>query len=109
MTTPHAFIAAQLDAEQAAAEHLLKYSPLEISSYRNNGKLRPEPITVGEYDPATTLRRVAADRRVLELHTSPRKRDAYCRECIVNYYPCPTIRAFVSRYPDAPGFREEWT
>jgi len=71
-------------------------------------------------DPASVLARIAADRKILELH---RDSDGYCDECGSGVpesgpgdpgsfnpveWPCPTLRLLASPYADREGWQESW-
>ena len=71
------------------------------------------------HDPASVLARIAADRKILELHNAtdwcgPTERS--CEICHEDYswgpdhadWPCATLKALVSPYKDREGFQEAW-
>jgi hypothetical protein len=72
--------------------------------------------------PASVLARIAADRKILELHSAEPnpllsrktlswaergKLPLVCSECS-GAWPCRTLLLLASPYADRPGFREEW-
>jgi hypothetical protein len=73
---------------------------------------------IAGHDPERVLRRVAADRRILDLHRSAQKRSTGsdggfiedCQTCdhFPAQYPCATIRLLALPHADRPGYREEW-
>jgi hypothetical protein len=58
--------------------------------------------------PASVLARIAADRKILALHSGDN--DEPCQSYAGNwaYEPCKTLRLLASPYADRPGFRSEW-
>jgi len=76
-------------------------------------------LHISRHDPASVLARIAADRKILALHTPFRlefDRITGCATCSYRNneeelqvtWPCPTLRLLASPYADRPGFREEW-
>jgi len=63
---------------------------------------------IARQDPASVLARIAADRKILDLHSG--ENDDMCQSYAGNYVdkPCRTLLALASAYADRPGFREEW-
>jgi hypothetical protein len=59
---------------------------------------------IARWDPVRVLARVAADRRILELHSSP---DPSCDACGW-IQPCETVRLLALPYADKEGYRPEW-
>jgi hypothetical protein len=139
----HAFVTARLDedervAREAIAENdgeadwQIKQPDPDEPSWRTPRLLwlnvmdscDPEsmPPAMAEHialhDPERVLRRVAADRRILDLHRSVQKRSTGsdggfiedCQTCehFPAQYPCATIRLLALPYADRPGYREEW-
>ena len=62
---------------------------------------------IAAHDPASVLARIAADRKILALHSG--EQDWPCQ--VGNYVeePCETRLLLASRYQDRPGFRPEWS
>jgi hypothetical protein len=55
-------------------------------------------------NPASVLARIAADRKILELHN---RLGDYCNTC-GGQWPCLTLLLLAEAYADRPGFRPEW-
>jgi hypothetical protein len=72
------------------------------------------------HDPASVLARVAADRKILELHMpsselcfwtnmSPETHEDYGRDCFPDgTFVCETLRLLAWPYADRADYREEW-
>lgn len=79
-------------------------------------------FAAGPGHPARVLVKVAADRRILDLHPIARDpgQPPYCETCRYTDdsdaakpfgaagYPCPTIRALATPYVEHPDYRQEW-
>lgn len=65
------------------------------------------------FTPPLMLARIAADRRILEVHEPDPRLPSVCTTCgePLEYtvdWPCETVRLLASPYADRPGYREEW-
>jgi hypothetical protein len=68
---------------------------------------------VARHDPASVLARIAADRKILELHEGvPVWPDdqLHCFECSPDHskHPCRTVRLLASPYKGREGWQEDW-
>lgn len=79
---------------------------------------------IAAHDPASVLARIAADRKILELHRKvgfsvftmrgvPEQRERYCEVCQRGdedelVYPCRTLLLLASPYKGREGWQEEW-
>lgn len=94
MTDLHAKISAALDREQAQAEAALAGGRWTLLD--GFIPFAAQARYVAAQNPARTLRRVEADRRVLAQHVSGTLGD-YCRICTVPC-PCPDMLDLAARY-----------
>lgn len=119
-----AWLTAIWDEEQATAEHaspgpwrlndehseVLAVDDIEVCTAfaLSNNQLRWTARHIALQDPSAVLARIAADRKLLELHTGDN--DEPCQSYAGNwtYEPCDTAKALASRYADRPGCRAEW-
>jgi hypothetical protein len=71
---------------------------------------------IARWDPARVLRKVAAERRILDEHPTMVYTDGqpgYSQVlndhvCPGDQTPCTTLRLLALPYADQPGYREEW-
>lgn len=64
-------------------------------------------------DPASVLRDVEADRRIVELHTNDHGACRVCwrvtaRSSVREDYPCATVRLLALRFDQHPDYQQEW-
>ena len=79
---------------------------------------REEALHIAASSPARELARIAADRKILELHgVEWRQRpdheigdsdDPWCGACLDEDYPCATLRLLASPYKGREGWQEAW-
>jgi hypothetical protein len=58
------------------------------------------------YQPELALARIAADRKILDLHTG--ENDAECQIGNYVYETCATLKALASPYKGREGWQENW-
>jgi hypothetical protein len=67
--------------------------------------------------PQHVLARIAADRKILELHSPVTEGEILCATCATRIvaaelaadpWPCPTVRLLASPYKGREGWQEEW-
>lgn len=97
----------------------------DLPSFVISGAEEVRPV-VGAFllrnDPAVVLRRVEADRRILDLHerhyTGYAREPGECGVCLkweyntgaeMEPWPCPTVRVLASGWSHMPGYRSEWS
>jgi hypothetical protein len=62
----------------------------------------------GWLSPASVLARIAADRKILELHAAlPGPYWPFCEAC-GGHWPCLTVRLLASPYKGREGWQEAW-
>lgn len=66
---------------------------------------------IAAHDPASVLARIAADRKLLELHAPfqglEHPHPSYCEACGASW-PCATVRLLALPHADRPGYNEQW-
>lgn len=72
----------------------------------SNNQLRWTARHIAGQDPVRVLARIAADRRILAIHTEVDPCDAH--DASFRKITCDTVRLMGVRYSGRPGYREEW-
>lgn len=96
----------EIGAEDGRLPGYVRVAELQVYNGENQEDLL-EFTHIVRHDPASVLARIAADRKILELHTGGVSYPDECGLCN-EALPCQTVRLLGSVHADRPGYRDEW-
>lgn len=110
-----------LHEERGGLSAIVRDGNGDVVVYDEGSPTDNQAAHIALHDPAAVLRRVEADRRILDLHerdyTGYAREPGGCGVCLKwEYYtgaemeswPCPTVRVLASGWSHMPGYRPEW-